>query len=425
MIHSLLIFSLTFFAALRADFNNDKIVNFKDFAVLASEWLETDMSNYAITVTENPGSITVGRSGFPDPHYDVGLSNCAFSFWLDLSLISTAEFSRNIFEHYQDGGYYCSYDPSTQTLFLDLVTPAPQVSIPVALPAGERWKHVVFSIDRSSNTCVIYINGAAQTPFDISELDQWPITDLTSELIFLQGAPGYRIDDFRIYKKTLSAAEVAAIYNGGLGCKYNESQAGAASFVMEFDEGQGLPQTTVPSGDNQITAQVFGNVAWLEDGVPFESTLSIPGSIEQAIVTRLSALEFNGQKVFKTVERWSHQVGPEKGGLENFTKLKTFALVQWVPAKPARHGDYSLGRPMQFIVCIGKESKHDGVARMGSSAEPGVDKIADLVIAAFDRTHPGAGILSDDLHLVGEMEIVDAPRQYAMQLVFECNYITN
>jgi hypothetical protein len=85
------------------------------------------------------------------------------------------------------------------------------------------WFHVAFTYKDSTDTIVMYVNGAAQSGHInggnalitsiVSNTDPLNIGTFASS-----EASNMVIDDVRIYNRALTAAEIAKIYNGGSGC---------------------------------------------------------------------------------------------------------------------------------------------------------------------------------------------------------------
>lgn len=147
-------------------------------------------------------------------------------------------------------------------------------------------------------------------------------------------------------------------------------------------------------------------------------------SIEELMVAVLAALVSGGKDVFKTAAVWKHQISATEGGMEAFSRYEPFAFVSYMSADAAREGGYDLRQVLEFAVLIGVESKAVGVARFGDSNNLGTSKIRDLVIAAFDKKHPGGGLTCDDFYYTGEIEVFDSPKQHAIQMHFETSKLT-
>jgi len=146
--------------------------------------------------------------------------------------------------------------------------------------------------------------------------------------------------------------------------------------------------------------------------------------LEQWFADQLAALEYKDVKVFRTAGVWRHQVVATKGGLEGFARHEPFAFVSYQSADAAREGDYDLRQVLEFALFIGVESKFDGVARFGDDNNLGTSKLRDLVIALFDRTHPAGEFHCDEIYYTGEIELVDSPKQHAIEMTFETSYLT-
>lgn len=147
-------------------------------------------------------------------------------------------------------------------------------------------------------------------------------------------------------------------------------------------------------------------------------------SIEQWMADQLAALNFEDKPVFKTAEPWKHQVGPTSAGMEAFARYDPFAFVAYQSTDAAREGDYDLRQVIEMAVLIGVESKEDGVARYGDANHLGTSKIRDLVIDLFDRVHPGETFNCDDFYYTGDVEVLDAPKRHAIQMIFETSWMT-
>jgi len=146
--------------------------------------------------------------------------------------------------------------------------------------------------------------------------------------------------------------------------------------------------------------------------------------IEQYFADELAALQHEGKDVFKTADVWKHQVAATEGGIESFSGLEPFAFASYQDCEAAREGDYDLRQVFEFAVLIGCESKHAGVARFGDDNHLGTSKLRDLVIAHFDRMHPGGDLTCDDIYYTGDIEIFDSPKRHAIQLTFEISQLT-
>jgi len=147
--------------------------------------------------------------------------------------------------------------------------------------------------------------------------------------------------------------------------------------------------------------------------------------LEQWLADTLAALTLDGNNVFKTADVWRHQVAATNAGFEAFDRYEPFAFVAYDGADAAREGDYDLREVLRFAILIGVESRYKGVARTGNSNNLGISRIRDLVIATLDRQRPiDETITCDDFNYAGDIEIVDSPRRYAIEMHFEVNQLT-
>ena len=151
---------------------------------------------------------------------------------------------------------------------------------------------------------------------------------------------------------------------------------------------------------------------------------SLISQLEQWMADILAALIFNNKKVFKTAEVWKHQIAATQSGMQAFTRYQPFAFVSRRDVDSAREGGYDLRQVLEFAVLIGVESKAKGIARYGDSRHLGTSKIRDLVIAAFEKKHPGGELTCDEFYYTGEIEVFDAPKLHAVQMHFETSQLT-
>lgn len=146
--------------------------------------------------------------------------------------------------------------------------------------------------------------------------------------------------------------------------------------------------------------------------------------IEQWMADILAALQHNEKKVFKTAAVWKHQIAASNAGIEAFGRYEPFAFVAYMSADAAREGSYDLRQVLEFAVLIGVKSKSNGIARFGDTRHLGTSKIRDLVIAAFERKHPGGELTCDEFYYTGEIEVFDSPKRHAIQMTFETSQLT-
>jgi len=145
--------------------------------------------------------------------------------------------------------------------------------------------------------------------------------------------------------------------------------------------------------------------------------------LEAWFVEQLTALEHDGKKVFKTVDHWRGQIGLDAGGVESFDQFAPYAFVAFSPTGPERAGGYDLNRKITITVAIGQTSKAAGIARIGDANHPGISLIHTLVINLFEGQHPGDGFTCDEFYFISELQNVNHPKRFGMQLFFSANYL--
>jgi len=144
-------------------------------------------------------------------------------------------------------------------------------------------------------------------------------------------------------------------------------------------------------------------------------------TLEQAIADKLVALQNGGSNVFKdaiSCAVWRHQLSASRAGIEAIQKYAPCCFVSYQSESSHREGGYDLGMDIDIAVLIGQYADVDGVARIGDASRLGTSKIRDLVIAALDRTHPGATFNCDDIIYKNATEVFDSPKAHLLQLNF-------
>lgn len=164
----------------------------------------------------------------------------------------------------------------------------------------------------------------------------------------------------------------------------------------------------------------------------------IIAQIEEWLVSKLTSLT-NGSppaSVFKTTDHWRYQVAATEGGIKAYSRYSPFAFVKYQPSqpnrlpffenqppKPGREGGYDLRQSLRFAIIVGCSSKTSGDSRIGNSNDLGLSKIRDLIISLLDSSHPGGNLTCDDIYYVGEREFLDSPKNYAIEMFFECLFL--
>jgi len=146
--------------------------------------------------------------------------------------------------------------------------------------------------------------------------------------------------------------------------------------------------------------------------------------LEERMTAILAALTYNGSPVFKTADIWKHQIAATAGGLDAMERFDRFAFAAYNGADGGREGDYDLRQALRFSVLFGCVSVEDGIARTGDASHLGTSKIRELIIAAFDKVHPGAAFNTDEWFYEDEVEIVDMEKKHAIQMNFSINWLS-
>lgn len=153
--------------------------------------------------------------------------------------------------------------------------------IPISNVNSGNWTFL--AVVKNSSGIAFYVNGAAIATEQVVKTGT-PNGDNTGDLVIGFDTTNYflgSLDDFRLYKKALSEAEVDAIYANGIGKKYAISDAGAAAAAWNCDEGAGATATDTVAG---LVGTITGGVTWIAGGTPFVGT-----SIEERLCYLLSS----------------------------------------------------------------------------------------------------------------------------------------
>jgi len=240
---------------LRADINQDGIVDFLDLSILSEEWLMS--SNYLtfdaglVTVPDND-ALDFGTGDF------IGTGDFSICFWADVFSDTDAIYvSKGLSDVYWKI-YRIGSDVAIS--FNDGEDDADGATKQIP---SDGWHHVAFSIDRDGNS-YCYIDGVAGTVRVIS--DSRGSLNNSSNLIIGANYAG-SMDDLRIYKKALTPAEVLTIYNNGTSKVYtvlDTPTSGAASAAWNMNEGAG---TTITDEINGLVGTFSATgVSWLARG---------------------------------------------------------------------------------------------------------------------------------------------------------------
>lgn len=137
----------------------------------------------------------------------------------------------------------------------------------------------------------------------------------------------------------------------------------------------------------------------------------------------LAELTHGGTALFKTALPWRHQIGLDNSGVESFDRFSPFAFVKVEGADASREGDYDLNFKLRLTVAFGQTALKAGSARIGDASTIGCSQIADIVRAAFDGVHPGAGFDCDDFYFSAVYDSVEDVKRHAMEMHFEANWL--
>lgn len=256
--------------ALRADINGDGRVDLADLAILAGEWMQEDedcMTNKYLTFDGTTGLVTVPNNAA----LNFGTGDFSICFWIKKE---DKYSSSHVFMKSKDNlgdlpKIWVEFMYDSEVWFGALDAEPVTLIVKTDTSQNNRWAHYAWSISRTG-TSYIYINGAVAGSFDATGLGS---LDCNGDLFigndnierWLKGS----LDDLRFYKKALSAAEIAAIYNGGKGTKYTGAAAegGAAAAAWNMDEGAG---TTIVDAVGSLEGTFSeSGVSWAAGGVPF------------------------------------------------------------------------------------------------------------------------------------------------------------
>jgi hypothetical protein len=252
---------------LTADINKDGVVNFGDFAILASQWLETDMSNSVAVFDGSTGFVTV-----PDnAALNLGTGDFTICFWVKTT---DAAFSVLNKIGFSTTGYLLNC-PNSSVFNISISSNSPTndwvYSVPVSNINTGQWVHCV--VVKNSSGILFFANNQQ---IATTEVNKTGTPDLSNTLALEVGRGATNslfgsLDDLRIYKYALDATQISYLYNNGAGRKYAVGQiAVEPSFVMEFDADFVSDEifTTVPLLEAESATQQFSQ----EDGGQYGAT---------------------------------------------------------------------------------------------------------------------------------------------------------
>lgn len=269
------------------DYSGDGIVNFQDYAMAAAggrintrtisvcqEWLETNMASKTLQFD--------GSSGYVEFAH-----NAAFNFGTGSYSIAfvTGDLAGD--------GYVFAKEDTPNGVWINIQVKPATLALNIGQGAKDYWCHIaraimpsgtkffVYVYDAAADTFHAYINGA-EVATTIIKTGSVPNADTTE--VFTLGCdptPYYFngwLDDFRLYKSALTAAEVAEIYNSGIGRTYGPLSTGkTASFALNCDD-------SVTDAVNGLVGTIHGTVTYATGGTPIE-----PSGVNHYIIKRTPA----------------------------------------------------------------------------------------------------------------------------------------
>lgn len=269
-------FTSVCFGQLRADLNGDGRVDFADFSILASEWMETDMANYCYY---SGGSYAVRITH--DNKLNVGSGNWTYALWAKMRTQYKSNDQDLIYKWNvgPGGGIEVYVAPDSGYLIVQLLDSA---HVEWAYPSldmsawtyedWDAWHHYAFV--REGNIVKIYIDGIQQTVLD-SNISNIGSIDNTGNLnLGGFGYSGYAtVDDFRLYKAALTTAQIQFIVAGMNGKKGEDSDFTVDGGYINLDEGTGT--STImrfrSGGEWSNLPGTVNGFGWVVGGVPFVS----------------------------------------------------------------------------------------------------------------------------------------------------------
>lgn len=299
----LLCSSLGHFAS---DFNNDGIVNFKDFAIvtqsrcdsqflsiIADEWLKENDMNKALLFDGITGFVDTGetfQSTFRDSFTITGWCKASDGVKAQQQHICGAiklPVPQSVFLAVETNGKFSSYYESTTSAYTI-------EDAPTFVNGINTWNMVAAVFTKLSLTTMridLYVNGTLRKQGAVENVT---MGDYTTDRNFFLGASNDNsgaasffegsLDDVRIHGKALSANEVAAIYNGGIGRKAHDSDFAAVDgYYMNMDDGSGNPsgRKIIGGVGSDLNGTITGGVTWQDGGIPFE-----PSGVNYYIIKR-------------------------------------------------------------------------------------------------------------------------------------------
>jgi Tfp pilus assembly protein PilV len=169
------------------------------------------------------------------------------------------------------------------------------------------WQQVAVTWDGSSNGTGIrlYVNGVETGYSDTHDCSSGVLPDDSANSFDIGGQSadlkylsfdGY-IDDFKMYDRVLTPAEILAEYNGDGGSAFNPTENLAANW--QFDEGSG---STAADDENSNNGTLIGSPAWQTGSNGSGHSLNFNGSNQYMTAPDNSTLDISGPI---TISAWA------------------------------------------------------------------------------------------------------------------------
>ena len=160
--------------------------------------------NQLVQVTSNSGDLNVGTENF------------SLAFWVQRA--SSTNTNARIFYKGASSDTQVGYTVAgaNNSIRLLLCNGTSRSTTTCTLPSLNTWHHVAFTVDRAANKVIGYINGVKATEKTLTGYTGINLNNTFGALISanttsgLNAWPG-KVDEFRFYKRVLSASEVAAL----------------------------------------------------------------------------------------------------------------------------------------------------------------------------------------------------------------------
>jgi hypothetical protein len=289
----LLLFPSTCLGWLRADLNEDGIVDLNDFAIFASQWLWSEDMTTKYAQFDGTGRITVPDKGV----LDVGTGDFTICFWTKyLQQTNARILSKNKFESGNVTGIQVltDYNDSIK-LRLSNIHDGDSFSqdgyLTISALDLPHWNFIVFSYDASGNG-VGYLNGTPVATLDVSTFGS---LDAEADLTLGESFAGF-LDDLRLYKSALTAEQVLILF--GLGRTYVGSGETDGLPVPDWRMNFDMISGNTIKGGSELNGTATNGVTFVNDGyIPQTITgISLADEITEALNAGEYAMSFTAAR---------------------------------------------------------------------------------------------------------------------------------